>query len=368
MILMGGSKDGTGVGGGWSKYSGGGGGGGKKKGKARQGTHGAQRICVNRKNAREQREDQWNWEGDSKTTLPSNDYDDYDEPIRGSKSWKAPRSNRTESEFFMGTILESPPPHLNNQDGMIVDEDNKPDYMLTSAVAGTMLTLEMFNQNDTATIKIIPGLDHKCRTLALFISCFFKVSMFLDMFDVFTDNITVAGKGLLKDMAVECRAVELLENASDLTDEQFDILDKKVEILWEKRRRYFNPGEDEMSLTELRKDIEDKSSKLWWAHHRCLTIAATAFIEWAQTGIVKPSKYITRLEANMTMRMMEKHGNGDLSRTLLENIRNTPYGQQLKPLLHIVANPNAIIGVSDRFGIHALMHRLRDAQRRLELI
>jgi len=53
---------------------------------------------------------------------------------------------------------------------------------------------------------------------------------------------------------------------------------------------------------------------------------------------------------------------------MLNDLRKTAYGQQLKPLLAIVANPNAIIGVSDRFGIHALMHRLRDAQRRLELI
>ena len=209
----------------------------------------------------------------------------------------------------------------------VINEDLKPTFMLTTGLFESIVTLETFGSGDCVSIKLIQGTTEECITLALFLSCFFKESMTLCMFDMFTDNLTFAGKGFVPEMAEYWDSTKLLMSVADITPEAFLSLRDKIPSIWESRKYFMHCNE--VPLHEHEERIRANSIKLWWAHHRSLTIAALAFVTCGLYGKVWPCKYITEEEALKATQLL--HRSKD-SLAMLQSLRLSPFGGQLKSI------------------------------------
>jgi hypothetical protein len=232
--------------------------------------------------------------------------------------------------FFLGmpaTWLQANPGDQGNY--TVINEDLKPSFMLTTGLFESIVTLETFGRGDCVSIKLIQGTTEECMTLALFLSCFFEESTTLCMFDQFTDNLTFAGKGFVPEMAEFWDSTELLMSVADITSEAFLGLREKIPSIWESRKYFIDGDDGEVSLHEHEASIRANSTKLWWAHHRSLTIAALAFVTCGLYGKVWPCKYITEEEAWKATQLL--HRSKDAV-GMLDSLRRSPFGAQLKPI------------------------------------
>ena len=209
----------------------------------------------------------------------------------------------------------------------VIGEDLKPSFMLTTGLFESIVTLETFGSGDCVSIKLIQGTTEQCMTLALFLSCFFEESTTLCMFDQFTDNLTFAGKGFVPEMADFWDSTGLLMSVADITPEAFFSLREKIPSIWESREYFMD--DDGVPLHEHEERIRANSTKLWWAHHRSLTIAALAFITCGLYGKVWPCKYITEEEAWKATQLLHKSKD---SHDILQSLSYSPFGGQLKPI------------------------------------
>jgi hypothetical protein len=149
------------------------------------------------------------------------------------------------------------------------------------------------------------------------------------MFDQFTDNLTFAGKGFVPEMAEFWDSTELLMSVADITPEAFLGLLDKIPSIWESRKYFIDGDDGEVSLHEHEERIRANSTKLWWAHHRSLSIAALAFVTCSLYGKVWPCKYITEEEAWKCTELLHRKKD---SVELLYSLRQSPFGGQLQAI------------------------------------
>jgi hypothetical protein len=327
------------------------GGGGNRGGSKRM--VGAKNLCPNRMfgstlfGSRKAREEYWNREGDVKSYDYFNAYLDKQQRHKEAEQEDATdrrnvlRLYRAQglikkqfqclmegSGLFLGTAAtwQAKPDQGNYT---VINEDLKPSFMLTTGLFESIVTLETFGRGDCVSIKLIQGTTEECVTLALFLSCFFEESTTLCMFDQFTDNLTFAGKGFVPEMAEFWDSTELLMSVADITPEAFLGLRDKIPSIWESRKYFIDGDDGEVSLHEHEERIRANSTKLWWAHHRSLSIAALAFVTCSLYGKVWPCKYITEEEAWKCTELLHRKKD---SVELLYSLRQSPFGGQLQAI------------------------------------
>jgi hypothetical protein len=213
--------------------------------------------------------------------------------------------------------------------------------MLTTGIAEAILTLETFDNGDCASIKIIQGMNMQSRILATFLACFFEKSAILCMLDAFTDNLTFAGKGLMADMAQHWDVRKLLMGAADLQESQFMELRDRIPEIWASRKQFATHDDVDTDLRAFERDTDEKSTMLWWAHHRSLTISAAAFLCYAMYGAVAPGAYITELEAVKCNSLFGHHETRAYCQGMLQLLYNSPMYYQLGVFLGMVERMSA---------------------------
>lgn len=306
---------------------------------------GAKNLCPNRMfgstlfRDRKAREEYWKREGDVKNDHFSyfhekqqrHKEDQREEADDLRRRAKYAKAKSLMTEFFLGMSATWLNANSGDDQGnyTVINEDLKPSFMLTTGLFESIITLETFGRGDCVSIKLIQGTTEECMTLALFLSCFFEESTTLCMFDQFTDNLTFAGKGFVPEMADFWNSTELLMSVADITPEEFLALREKIPSIWESRAYFIDGDNGEVSLHEHEARIRTNSTKLWWAHHRSLTIAALAFVTYGLYGKVWPCKYITEEEAWKGTQLLHKSKD---SMAMLENLRQSPFGGQLRPI------------------------------------
>jgi len=322
---------------------------------------GAKNICPNRMfgvtlfGDRKAREAFWNHEGDAKNYDYYSAYNERQQRHREAEQEDAAELRRN-TEYFrrIGLInstrgqfqvpihevklfLGFQTPYLqvktksDHENYTVINEDLKPTFMLTTGLFESIVTLETFGSRDCVSIKLIQGTNEECITLALFLSCFFEKSTTLCMFDQFTDCLTFAGKGFVPEMAEFWDSTALLMSVADITPEAFLSLKEKIPGIWDSRK-YFMDDDDEMLLHEHEAEIRANSTKLWWAHHRSLTIAALAFVTCSLYGRVWPCKYITEEEAWKSTHLLNRNRGSHHAHDLLEELLHSPFGGQLQSI------------------------------------
>ena len=314
------------------RMGGGGGGGPRVKGKRRQGNKiGGKRICPNRKQGG-RRESGEPVTGDNRGT------DRYWEFMRR-KHITSSFQDSGKNDFFSLSATA-----LGMEEGLtpkvVVDEDEKPLHMLTTGIAESILTAETFDNGDCTSIKIIQGMNMQSRILATFLACFFERSAILCMLDVFTDNLTYAGKGFMADMAHHWDVRKLLMEVADLQESQFMHLRDKIPEIWASRKHFVTHDDVDMDLQAIENDTDEKSTLLWWAHYRSLTISAAAFLCYVMYNAVAPGVYITEQEAIRCNTLFGRHENKAYCKSMLQFLYHSPMFFQLGVFLGMVENMN----------------------------
>jgi len=128
-----------------------------------------------------------------------------------------------------------------------------------------------------------------------------------------------------------------MKECSDLREDQFEELERKIERIWMWRRKYvFRISGKFTSLEDHRRNIQDASDKLWWARSRSLSIAAMAQVDWLVNGNVRAGQYISEEEAAVLNEKLGRISQDQKSKGLdiLKQLADHPhYCRQLQTFL-----------------------------------